>query len=124
MSFSAHGVTSALNAATSLTRCGPPTAIDNGTWTHPLGTDRAGRDLLARILHGAGHEPTILDDDPDHVEQSRRFGFRVFYGDATRLELLEAAGAARADFLIIAMTTKELFCNKKQNNQPKKPTNR
>jgi voltage-gated potassium channel Kch len=37
------------------------------------------------------------------VEQSRRFGFRVFYGDATRLDLLEAAGAGSADFLIIAL---------------------
>jgi len=45
----------------------------------------------------------VLDDDPDHVEQSRKFGFRVFYGDATRLDLLHAAGADRADFLIIAL---------------------
>ena len=50
--------------------------------------------VVARLLHASGHEPTVLDDDPDHVEQSRRFGFRVFYGDATRLDLLEAAGAA------------------------------
>ncbi len=66
------------------------------------GLGRVGQ-VVARLLHGSGHEPTILDDDPDHVEQSRRFGFRVFYGDATRLDLLEAAGAARADFLIIAL---------------------
>jgi glutathione-regulated potassium-efflux system ancillary protein KefC len=66
------------------------------------GLGRVGQ-VLARLLHGSGYEPTILDDDPDHVEQSRRFGFRVFYGDATRLDLLEAAGAASADFLIIAL---------------------
>ena len=48
-------------------------------------------------------QPTVLDDDPDHVEQSRKFGFRVFYGDATRLDLLHAAGADRADFLVIAL---------------------
>ncbi len=45
----------------------------------------------------------MLDDDPDHVEQSRKFGFRVFYGDATRLDLLHAAGADSADFLVIAL---------------------
>jgi len=45
----------------------------------------------------------VLDDDPDHVEQSRKFGFRVFYGDATRLDLLRAAGADSADFLIITL---------------------
>jgi glutathione-regulated potassium-efflux system ancillary protein KefC len=59
--------------------------------------------VVARLMHGSGFQPTILDDDPDHVEQSRHFGFRVFYGDATRLDLLEAAGAAKADFLIITL---------------------
>ncbi len=66
------------------------------------GLGRVGQ-VVARLLHGSGYEPTILDDDPDHVEQSRRFGFRVFYGDATRLDLLQAAGAAQADFLIITL---------------------
>jgi glutathione-regulated potassium-efflux system ancillary protein KefC len=66
------------------------------------GLGRVGQ-VIARLLHGSGYEPTILDDDPDHVEQLRRFGFRVFYGDATRLDLLEAAGAANADFLIITL---------------------
>jgi glutathione-regulated potassium-efflux system ancillary protein KefC len=66
------------------------------------GLGRVGQ-VVARLLNASGYQPTILDDDPDHVEQSRRFGFRVFYGDATRLDLLEAAGAAQADFLIIAL---------------------
>jgi len=66
------------------------------------GLGRVGQ-VVARLLHGSGYEPTILDDDPDHVEQLRRFGFRVFYGDATRLDLLEAAGASSADFLIITL---------------------
>ncbi|HXR59267.1 MAG TPA: monovalent cation:proton antiporter-2 (CPA2) family protein [Burkholderiales bacterium] len=66
------------------------------------GLGRVGQ-VVARLLNAAGYQPTLLDDDPDHVEQSRRFGFRVFYGDATRLDLLEAAGAGSADFLIIAL---------------------
>jgi glutathione-regulated potassium-efflux system ancillary protein KefC len=66
------------------------------------GLGRVGQ-VVARLLNAAGYQPTILDDDPDHVEESRRFGFRVFYGDATRVDLLEAAGAASADFLIIAL---------------------
>lgn len=66
------------------------------------GLGRVGQ-VVARLLAASGFEPTILDDDPDHVEQSRRLGFRVFYGDATRVDLLEAAGAAKADFLIIAL---------------------
>jgi glutathione-regulated potassium-efflux system ancillary protein KefC len=66
------------------------------------GLGRVGQ-VVARMLHAAGHVPTVLDDDPDHVEQSRKFGFRVFYGDATRLDLLHAAGADSADFIIIAL---------------------
>ena len=66
------------------------------------GLGRVGQ-VVARMLHAAGFVPTVLDDDPDHVEQSRKFGFRVFYGDATRLDLLHAAGADHADFLIIAL---------------------
>jgi glutathione-regulated potassium-efflux system ancillary protein KefC len=66
------------------------------------GLGRIGQ-VVARMLNAADIHPTVLDDDPDHVEQSRKFGFRVFYGDATRLDLLHAAGADRADFLIIAI---------------------
>ena len=66
------------------------------------GLGRVGQ-VVARMLHAAGHVPTVLDDDPDHVEESRKFGFRVFYGDATRLDLLHAAGADSADFIIIAL---------------------
>jgi glutathione-regulated potassium-efflux system ancillary protein KefC len=70
------------------------------------GLGRVGQ-VVARMLHAAGYVPTVLDDDPDHVEQSRKFGFRVFYGDATRLDLLHAAGADRASFLIIALDNPE-----------------
>jgi glutathione-regulated potassium-efflux system ancillary protein KefC len=46
---------------------------------------------------------TVLDHDPDQVDLLRRFGFRVYYGDATRLDLLHAAGAAKARLLINAI---------------------
>ena len=45
------------------------------------GLGRVGQ-VVARLLNASGIHPTVLDDDPDHVEQSRKFGFRVFYGDA------------------------------------------
>jgi glutathione-regulated potassium-efflux system ancillary protein KefC len=66
------------------------------------GLGRVGQ-VVARILHASGVQPTVLDDDPDHVEQCRKFGFRVFYGDATRLDLLHAAGADRASLLVITL---------------------
>jgi glutathione-regulated potassium-efflux system ancillary protein KefC len=70
------------------------------------GLGRVGQ-VVARLLNASGFHPTVLDDDPDHVEQSRQFGFRVFYGDATRLDLLHAAGADRADLLVIALDDRE-----------------
>jgi glutathione-regulated potassium-efflux system ancillary protein KefC len=66
------------------------------------GLGRVGQ-VVARILNASGYQPTVLDDKPDHVEASRKFGFRVFYGDATRLDLLHAAGADGADLLIITL---------------------
>ena len=70
------------------------------------GLGRVGQ-VVARLLNASGFHPTVLDDDPDHVEQSRQFGFRVFYGDATRLDLLHAAGADSADLLVIALDERE-----------------
>ena len=70
------------------------------------GLGRVGQ-VVARLLNASGYHPTLLDDDPDHVEQCRKFGFRVFYGDATRLDLLRAAGADSADFLIITLDEPE-----------------
>jgi glutathione-regulated potassium-efflux system ancillary protein KefC len=74
------------------------------------GLGRVGQ-VVARLLRASGYELTVLDDDPDHVEASRKFGFRVFYGDATRLDLLHAAGADSADFLIIALDDPDAISN-------------
>ena len=80
----------------------PPADIPEAGKVIVAGLGRVGQ-VVARLLNASGYHPTVLDDDPDHVEQSRKFGFRVFYGDATRLDLLHAAGAATADFLIITL---------------------
>lgn len=66
------------------------------------GFGRFGTDL-GRFLISAGIKPVILDHDPANVEVLRKFGFEVYYGDITRLDLLEAAGAAEAELLIIAI---------------------
>ncbi len=66
------------------------------------GLGRVGQ-VVARLLDASGYPPTVLDGDPDHVEQCRKFGFRAFYGDATRLDLLHAAGAANAKLLIVTL---------------------
>jgi glutathione-regulated potassium-efflux system protein KefB len=62
-----------------------------------LGTD------LGRMLISAGIKPVILDHNEANVDLLRRFGFEVYYGDVTRLDLLESAGAAEAELLIITL---------------------
>ncbi|PLX86762.1 MAG: potassium transporter [Desulfuromonas sp.] len=57
---------------------------------------------LGRFLRANGVEATILDSDSDQVDLLRRMGFKVFYGDATRLDILHSAGADSARILFIA----------------------
>ncbi len=59
--------------------------------------------IVGRLLFASGLKATVLDFDPDQIELLRRFGFRVFYGDATRLDLLRAAGAGRARVIVNAI---------------------
>jgi glutathione-regulated potassium-efflux system ancillary protein KefC len=59
--------------------------------------------IVGRLLFASGLTATVLDHDPDQIELLKRFGFRIYYGDATRLDLLEAAGANRAKLLVIAI---------------------
>jgi glutathione-regulated potassium-efflux system ancillary protein KefC len=59
--------------------------------------------IVGRMLFASGIRATVLDHDPEQIELLRRFNFRIFYGDATRLDLLQAAGAAQATLLINAI---------------------
>lgn len=76
---------------------------------HPViiaGFGRFGQ-IIGRLLHANGVDATILDHDPDHIDMVRKFGFKVFYGDAARLDLLRAAGADHARLLIVAVDDKD-----------------
>jgi glutathione-regulated potassium-efflux system ancillary protein KefC len=59
--------------------------------------------IIGRLLFASGINATVLDHDPDQIELLKRFGFRIFYGDATRLDLLRAAGAEQAKLLVVAI---------------------
>ena len=58
---------------------------------------------IGRLLRANGVKATILDHDSERVELLRKMGFKVYYGDATRLELLKAAGAESAKLFIAAI---------------------
>jgi monovalent cation:proton antiporter-2 (CPA2) family protein len=59
--------------------------------------------VLGRFMRAQGVGVTVLDSDADQVESLRRFGMKSFYGDASRLDLLHAAGASKARILIVAV---------------------
>ncbi|MBJ3813487.1 glutathione-regulated potassium-efflux system protein KefC [Shimwellia pseudoproteus] len=59
--------------------------------------------IAGRLLISSGVKMVILDHDPDHIETLRKFGMKVFFGDATRLDMLESAGAEKAEVLINAI---------------------
>jgi len=67
-----------------------------------VGFGRYGQ-IVGRLLFASGIRATVLDHDPDNIEVLRRLGFRVFYGDGTRLDLLTSAGAEHASVLIDAI---------------------
>jgi glutathione-regulated potassium-efflux system ancillary protein KefC len=58
---------------------------------------------VGRMLRANRIGLTVLDHDPDQVELLRKFGFEVYYGDATRIDLLHAAGAGKARALVVAI---------------------
>ena len=62
---------------------------------------------VGRFLRANGIKPTILDSDSDRVNLLRKMGFEVFYGDVTRTDLLEMAGAREATILISAIRNPE-----------------
>lgn len=63
--------------------------------------------VMGRFLIANGIKATILDDDPDNIEVLRKFGFKVFYGDASRADLLKAAGSEHARVLVVAVDDKQ-----------------
>ena len=59
--------------------------------------------IVGRLLFANGLKATVLEHSAEAVESLRKFGWRVFYGDATRLDLLRVAGAATAKVLVVAI---------------------
>jgi monovalent cation:proton antiporter-2 (CPA2) family protein len=62
---------------------------------------------VARLLLASGHKAVVLDHDAEQIDALRKFGFKVYYGDASRPDLLQAAGARTAKILVIAIDDQE-----------------
>lgn len=77
---------------------------------HPVilaGYGRFGQ-IIGRFITGQGIPVTVLEKDPDQINLLRKYGFKGFYGDAARLDLLRSAGAEKAKLLIIAVADIEM----------------
>lgn len=59
--------------------------------------------IVGRLLVANRVPTTVLDFDPDHVDVLNRVGMKVFYGDASRLDLLRAAGAEGARLMVLSI---------------------
>ncbi len=63
--------------------------------------------VVGRLLNANKIATTVLDHNPTHIDMVRKFGFKVFYGDASRLDLLEAAGIGRVKLFVLAIDDAE-----------------
>ena len=72
---------------------------------------------IGRFLRANGIHATILDNDSDRVDLLRKMGFKVFYGDATRVDILRSAGADQAKILVTALGSPDLTYDLVQKTQ-------
>lgn len=71
-----------------------------------IGFGRFGQ-LACQLLLHEGVDVTIIDTDVEMIDAAERFGFKLYYGDGTRLDVLRAAGADRARMICICVERKE-----------------
>jgi monovalent cation:proton antiporter-2 (CPA2) family protein len=65
-----------------------------------VGFGRFGQ-FVSQTLQAGGERVTVIDTDADRIRDAKRFKARIYYGDGTRLDILAAAGIARADALAV-----------------------
>ncbi|MXN51100.1 potassium transporter TrkA [Shinella sp. AETb1-6] len=65
-----------------------------------IGFSRFGQ-IAAQILLAGGREVTVIDHSTDRVRQAANFGFRIYFGDGTRKDVLRAAGIERAKIVAV-----------------------
>ncbi len=71
-----------------------------------IGFGRFGQ-IVSQCLLAEGIDVTAIDNDPEMLESVARFGFKVYYGDGTRLDVLRAAGASEARLLAVCIDNPE-----------------
>lgn len=67
-----------------------------------IGFGRFGQ-VAAQLLLSRGVDVAMIENDPDRIREAGRFGFRIFYGDGTRLDTLQHSGAAEAEVILVCV---------------------
>jgi voltage-gated potassium channel Kch len=85
---------------------GPDSIDERGAEVIIAGHGRFGMTIV-RLLQANRRRTVVLDHDTEQIEALRKFGYRVYYGDAARLDLLEAAGAKDAKVFVLAIDDRD-----------------
>lgn len=67
--------------------------------------------MINRMLRSAGYKTTVVDYSSEQLERLRKYGFDVYFGDATQDNLLQAAGIQDADVLVVAINDEKSITN-------------
>jgi monovalent cation:proton antiporter-2 (CPA2) family protein len=72
-----------------------------------IGFGRFGQ-VVNQVMLARGIDVTVIDKDVNRIRDAGRFGLRVYYGDGTRLDVLRAAGAEKAEMICVCVDDPEV----------------
>jgi len=72
-----------------------------------IGFGRFGQ-IASQLLLAQGIEISIIDNDPDRIREAERFGFKVYFGDGGRLDILRQSGAETTDMVMVCVDDPEV----------------
>ena len=72
-----------------------------------IGFGRFGQ-VASQLLLARGVDVTIIDTDIDMIQNAEKFGFKIYYGDGSRLDILHASGAEQAEAILVCVDQKEM----------------
>lgn len=67
-----------------------------------IGFGRFGQ-ITSQMLLAQGIDVSLIDNDPDRIREARRFGFKVYFGDGARLDILRQSGAETTDMVMVCV---------------------
>lgn len=71
-----------------------------------IGFGRFGQ-IASQLLLARGAKVSLIDNDPSRIRDAERFGFKVYFGDGSRLDILKASGAGEAEVIMVCIDDRE-----------------